>query len=741
MSKDVYSSKELFEKIIRLWGARPDPTESFTRKQIAYLVLGSGKDENASIIGRTIFDFRDYFTNDDPYRCSARWKNIESDHPDLFPRSKAGGTVSTVPIHEPVADMMQALHDEVEAVKEQDKQNPIKAAVRRSLGQIPDGGFWYEAELALPGDTELPIPEGVQVKLRWPNELHVYPCEAKLLSYDPMNSFIIFEVDQPLGETQIRNTFKILPCVEQLLQTVMEQLGRASQDKSRPVWRLLSGAKTINKLTWEGKIVSDGLDPSQAAAVDACLKRDLTFLWGPPGTGKTHTLGRLMASAALSGKRVIASAISNIAVDQMALQVVRALEAAGENGQRLLAEGRIIRFGHPRDPKVTEERRLFPNRTEIQELRRQLHDLQQTLRDKAEDNAELRAGLNHQILEVKVLLRDSTRVLISKARIVLTTAVQTCIEPAIGEDPFDLAVIDEASMMPIPYVLCIGSLSPHRMVITGDFRQLGPIALSQTAASYRWLHKDAFELAGISGERTEHQALQMLQVQRRMHTGICDLINEVFYGGKLKSDTATKNSTNLGPLPGEPAVLVQLLLEDGSKVEQTPSASRMNRVSARLVASIACRLLKEDSDAIVGIIAPYRAQVSLIRRLLKDQGLASDQARRIRLGTVHAFQGSEADVIIWDLVETRDHKIGRLYQKEAGERLSNVAISRAQGKLIFVGDPEAFFCAPGQESVGKLRGILSLNFHEMSPLVIRATELEAVATNSTRAVCVRTNNQ
>lgn len=733
MSKDVTSSKEVFENIIRLWGARPDPTEPFTRKQIANSVFGSGTDENASIIGRTIVDFRDYFKYDDHYRCSVRWMKIESDHPELFPHAKTAGAVATLPVNGPLADMMQALRDEVEAVKKQNNQNPIKAAVRRSLGQIPDGGFWYEAELALPGDTELPIPEGVQIKLRWANSLHVYSCEAKLLSYDAIKSLIIFEVDQPLGETQIKNNFDVLPCVEQLIQTVMEQLVRASQDRSGPVWRLLDGAKIVNKLTWDEGIISDSLDPSQAAAVGACLRSDLTFLWGPPGTGKTHTLGRLMASAALAGKRVIASAISNIAVDQMALQVVRALEAAGKDGQRLLAEGRIIRFGHSRDPKVTEEKRLFPNRIQIQELRRRLHDLQQTLRDKAEDNAELRAKLNHEILEVKVQLRDLTKVLISESRIVLTTAVQTCIEPAIGANPFDLAVIDEASMMPVPYMLCVGSLSPHRLVITGDFRQLGPIAVSQTAAAYRWLHKDAFDLAGITGERTDHPALQMLHVQRRMHNGISDLINKVFYGGKLKSETAPKNSTNLSPLSGEPAVFVLLLPEDGSRVEQTPSASRLNRVSAQLVASLAYHFLHEDDEAIVGIIAPYRAQVTLIRRLLSEQGLEKDQARRIQLGTVHAFQGSESDVIIWDLVETRDHKIGRLYHKDAGDRLSNVAISRAQGKLILVGDPEAFFYAPGQESVGRLRGILALNFHGASPLVIRATALQSMVVDAASA--------
>lgn len=734
MAKDVFSSKELFEKIIRTWGARPDPTELLTFNQIATLVLGSGTSENASIIGRTIVDFKDYFKAEDTYRWCVRWTKIEQDHPDLYPRSQPGGTTSTVPNGSPLADMMQALRDEVEAVKRQASQNPIKAVIRRSIGQIPDGGFWYEAAIDLPGDTELPVPEGVQVKLCWPYHLHVYRCEAKLLSYDPLKSLIILELEQPLGETQIRNEFVILPCVEQLIQAVVEQLGRASQHKDRAIWRLLSGAKDRAQLTWNGQVVQHQLDETQLSAVRSCLGNDLTFLWGPPGTGKTHTLGRLMASAALSGKRVIAAAISNIAVDQMALQVVCALEAAGESGRHLLEEGRIIRFGHPRDPRVTDEPRLFPNRTRIQELRRQLHDLQQHLRDASESDAEQRARIQHDIWEVKSQLRTLTKDLIAESRIVLTTAVQTCIEPAISESSFDISVIDEASMMPVPYVLCVGALSVGRVVVTGDFRQLGPIALGRTAASYRWLHKDPFELAGIGGDQPEHPALEMLQVQRRMHAGICKLINKTFYAGRLKSEAPPRAAQLLEPLRGEPAVFVSLEPESGSKVEQTPSGSRLNRVSADLVAKLVCRYLEADNDAVVGVIAPYRAQVTCIRRLLRDRKLPKDLARRIRLGTVHAFQGSEADIIVWDLVDTRDHKIGRLYQKETGDRLTNVAISRAQGKLVLVGDTDAFYLAPGRESVGKLRSILSLHFHANSRKVVPSSELglrTGAATSST----------
>jgi superfamily I DNA and/or RNA helicase len=132
-------------------------------------------------------------------------------------------------------------------------------------------------------------------------------------------------------------------------------------------------------------------------------------------------------------------------------------------------------------------------------------------------------------------------------------------------------------------------------------------------------------------------------------------------------------------------------------------------------------------QAIVGVIAPYRAEVTHIRRLLRDRSLPKEQARRLRLGTVHAFQGSEADVILWDLVETRQHKIGRLYHKDAGDRLANVAISRAKGKLVLIGDPDAFFLAPGNESVARLRSIMARHFHSNSALVISGKELHAMA--------------
>ena len=292
------------------------------------------------------------------------------------------------------------------------------------------------------------------------------------------------------------------------------------------------------------------------------------------------------------------------------------------------------------------------------------------------------------------------------------------------ETPFNIMVVDEASMMPIPMLTCMGMVGRDRFIVAGDFRQLGPIAVSQSRAAFDWLHKDAFDLAGIS-RNLNHAALGMLTVQRRMHPDICELVNKHFYDGKLTSNPHPDKiaACSLDPLPGKPAVLVSFLPEDGSLVEQTENGSRRNRRSAEIAAKLTVLYIKYDTTIQIGLISPYRAQVSLLKQLLKEMKLTSDQADRIKIGTVHAFQGAEANVIIWDMVDTRNHPIGKLYRGDTGNRLTNVAISRAQGKLVLIGDPEAFLTAPGYQAVERLRNILPNRFSRAQGNVIRVRDL------------------
>jgi hypothetical protein len=695
---------DLFRRVIDVWKIRRDPAEALTLNQIASLALGSGTAQNAAKVGRTITGFGKYFQSpsQNGYKWRVNWTRINEDHPQfLAPPTK---------ILSPLAAMKQALDDEIRAVRSEMLKKPILALGAVDFDVSGDGSFLYEAVLDLQDDADFPMPEGVKIRLRWAGTIQLI-VEGTLLSYDQLTSRIIFEVARPLEARQKTTPFTVLPCVDELLLIVKAKLETLEQHKEALSWRVLNDGARPRTAATSAVFEASDVDESQRQAIRAALTQDLTFIWGPPGTGKTHTLARLIAIAALSGKRVIATSIANVAVDQLAKRVVLALQSSGPAGERLLNEGRVLRFGHARLPEVLGERRLFPDKADAQQLRKALREARERHRRLPERDAHARALVQKQINDISAALRAVTKNAIDRASVVLTTAVQVCMEPAFSESRFDMMVVDEASMMPIPYAMCMGMFGQAHFVVAGDFRQLGPIAISQTKHALDWLHKDLFSLTGISAT-ANHPALQMLIVQRRMHPDVCALVNGPFYLGKLKTATSssTTQASSLPPLKGQSVTLVELLSRDGSAVEQTSGHSRVNPRSAEVTTALVQRLLGSDPSAEIGVVTPYRGQVSEIKRRLKELDLPREQHQRVKVGTVHAFQGSEADVIVWDIVDTREFRVGRLYQGDSGDRLCNVAISRAKGKLIIVGDPDAFLFAPGKEMVKQTRNILAREF-------------------------------
>ena len=94
----------------------------------------------------------------------------------------------------------------------------------------------------------------------------------------------------------------------------------------------------------------------------------------------------------------------------------------------------------------------------------------------------------------------------------------------------------------------------------------------------------------------------------------------------------------------------------------------------------------------IAIICPYRAQVKMLRQWIRDEQKAENTLfgrAVVEAGTVHQSQGSEADAVVFDLVDGPGrHNLGLLLRGDAGTRLVNVAISRARGKLVVVADRE-----------------------------------------------------
>ncbi len=97
------------------------------------------------------------------------------------------------------------------------------------------------------------------------------------------------------------------------------------------------------------KAVSDTkLDFAQSKALQRALSASVTYIWGPPGCGKTRVLGEIVRSGFEAGKRILVCSNTNKAVDQVLYTICNSL---GEE-HRAMEDGRIVRLGTIADEKL-----------------------------------------------------------------------------------------------------------------------------------------------------------------------------------------------------------------------------------------------------------------------------------------------------------------------------------------------------------------------------------------------------
>ena len=263
-------------------------------------------------------------------------------------------------------------------------------------------------------------------------------------------------------------------------------------------------------------------------------------------------------------------------------------------------------------------------------------------------------------------------------------------------------------------LLLLAALAKKRFVIVGDPRQLAPIfewphTYARPQNLMNWLGMDPYEVAGLAKGALWNKDVEIndgriarLLSQRRCHPRIWDLSARLY--PKVLSVVDEKRLDSIAalpPLPGEPAVLLDLSAgrqpnTDVGEHDSAPtiavdyeSACRKvgrsweNPPTAMLALDVAREIRAINSDLSIAIICPYRGQVRLIRRWLHGESQADKRLKGVEVGTVHSFQGGEADVVIFDIVDGPPRpNMGVLLRDETGMRLANVAMTRARGKLI-----------------------------------------------------------
>jgi predicted DNA helicase len=256
----------------------------------------------------------------------------------------------------------------------------------------------------------------------------------------------------------------------------------------------------------------------------------------------------------------------------------------------------------------------------------------------------------------------------------------------LGQRTFDLAVIDEAAQCTEP-VCWLPLLRSHCLVLAGDHCQLPPTILSQEAAEQGFGISLMERLVGYYGPLVTRR----LNVQYRMHQAIMDFSSQEFYDASLEAHVSV-HAHLLCDLPGIVAnpltqTPVQFIDTAGAGYDEQSEPngkSRRNTKEADLVAQKVQGLLGAGVSAeAIAVIAPYAAQVRLLREKLPIPGLEID--------SVDGFQGREKEAVVLSMVRSNPQgEVGFL----ADIRRMNVALTRARRKLLVIGDSATLACHP-----------------------------------------------
>ncbi len=399
--------------------------------------------------------------------------------------------------------------------------------------------------------------------------------------------------------------------------------------------------------------------------------RDYFLLVGPPGTGKTSMALRFIVEEALQtglGGDILLAAYTNRAVDEICAMLTNAGLPFLRIGKGASCDSRF----HDRllDTALADTRRL-----------------------------------------------DDANQLISRTPVIVSTTSMLQAQPWIFQiKHFSLAIIDEASQILEPSLIgMLSSASVERFVLVGDYKQLP--AVVQQPPEQSIVKEPLLRDIGIEDCRQslferllrwEHrqgrtQFTGVLHAHGRMHPDVAIFPLQHFYH---------EEQLYAVPLPHQQETTIGYDLSAEDSLDELLKTRRVlffggNEDSeARLVAGLLCRIHRFTQDHFdpaktVGVIVPYRRQITLIREAISHLSPSTPHLSRITIDTVERFQGSQRDVIVYALGVSHRYQLDFLtattFTDTEGtpiDRKLNVALTRARKQMIIVGDPDVLRHVP-----------------------------------------------
>lgn len=399
-----------------------------------------------------------------------------------------------------------------------------------------------------------------------------------------------------------------------------------------------------------GKLITafEGLEVEDGFSFKDHLEDNISFVFGPPGTGKTTYVSKQICSIM---KNELDCKILVLAPTNKACDVIT--ERISSLADRPTWLGRFVATG---SDIIEKEDLLCPRESELYN----------------EDQCCI-------VSTIARLPYDGFNWLSGGA-------------PRLKDLDWNYVIIDEASMIPLAQIVyAIYRFSPYsKIIVSGDPLQIPPIVQEK-----QWQDENIYTMINLN--RFDNPVTEPIQfevtnltTQYRSVPAIGEIFSRYSYGGLLQHYRAQDDQKRITikNLPMKTINFISFKVEKYDSIfgPKKLSNSNVQIYSVLLVTELSKYLAKHyqgDKKIEVGIICPYVAESQMIERLIEQiQDLPENV--HFTVGTIHGFQGDECDIVFVVFNPPKalaSHPRDIMLNKK---HIINVAVSRARDYLFLL---------------------------------------------------------
>jgi len=460
------------------------------------------------------------------------------------------------------------------------------------------------------------------------------------------------------------------------------------------------------------------------------INTSIVTLQGPPGTGKTsHTVAPAILSRVYSSKKdnkkliVAVSALSHKAVDEALDKTIELLNTC--DIKNLFEDVNIYRVGPSNNYNNHRELVDFVNyhqrnKGDFEEIYKNY--FQSRIGEDIDEDSEIALFFGPPV-SIRGFLKNMVKQVEDEELDNLES-----IEDLMNEGKstlFDLAIVDEASMMDLPlyFLLTAFVRKDGQTILVGDHRQMQPIQkhdwenedritierhtpslsllnflrfLKGEDIDFEYIYRSPpdWEYCNEIEDPNEVIPMHKLEKTYRLPDLSSRILTDLFYS---KDDIELESKVSRNPIPEEkldlpdeedhpltrvlnPEKRVSLLIHN-DKSSTCQSFIEQALVNT-ILNSLPSEYLSEDQgDKSSGVVTPFRIQSRDLKEITPSG---------VQISTVEKFQGGERDVMIISMTSSDPGYINKLTDFLLDPNRLNVAASRMKQKLIIIASESIF---------------------------------------------------